>query len=229
MVTCRFEPSAIGPNGTPISQNVKITKEEAAKIITVLAKDNFFRESVEDEKKLARPKSAHYEIWVSYQKEGPAAPVQRWRTLRWSLHTVQHLEAIQACVAGDPKNNTAIILLNELLRMPKSQLPLTYRSEKTGFIFYVESDRQHMSAMNKELKLLWHMNVILGAESEGPRPPVGATTRIVSLGEAPDSMLTVMKEHGKSGEYIQIMLDSLPGACGLLDQNSGEFTYMGNN
>ena len=212
-----FEPSAKGPNGKPISANVKITKEAAAKIITVLAKDNFFRESVEDESQLTGPKGAYAEIWVSYQKEDPAATVQRWRKLAWGPQLVQHLEALQACVAAQS--------LGELLWMPRWQLPLTYRSEKTGFIFYVESDGQHMAAMNKELKLLWHRNVIVdGAQAEIIS---GQPTRITELRKATDATVEVAKGHGKSGEYVFIGLDNK--AAGLVDQNTGEFFWLGSN
>ncbi len=103
--TVIFEPAGIDEG------HAKITKEQAAKIVAVLAKDNFFRASVADWSKVTTPKGPHAVISLSYRKEGATSPEQRWRALQWDLHMVQQLEAIRACVDGD-----AAKLLDQMLK-----------------------------------------------------------------------------------------------------------------
>ena len=105
--------------------HAQITKEQAAKIIAVLAKDNFFRESVAEPDRLPKPKGNYVEIWAGYRQDRQTGPTLRWRTLDWDEHMVKQLEAIRQCVDGD-----AAKLLDQLLkalaeqrdREPKSPL-----------------------------------------------------------------------------------------------------------
>src|SRR5262249_41127307 len=95
----RFEPHALGPTGKPVSGNARITKEQAARIVGVLAEADFFRASVGDADRLVVPEGPHAELWAGYG--GDARPVRRWRALDWDLHMVRQLEAIRRCVDGE--------------------------------------------------------------------------------------------------------------------------------
>jgi RNA polymerase sigma factor (sigma-70 family) len=82
--------------------DAQITKEQAAKIIDVLAKDNFFRESSADPGRLPRqPKGSYAMMFASYGQEGPPQTVYRLRVLDWDANLVKRLEAIRQCVDGD--------------------------------------------------------------------------------------------------------------------------------
>jgi RNA polymerase sigma factor (sigma-70 family) len=86
-----------GGKGTAFA---RITEEQAAKIINVLAKDTFFRDSVADADRLTRPEGNHVEMWVSYRK-GDTQPVRRWHTLEWNARLVRLLQAVRGCVDGE--------------------------------------------------------------------------------------------------------------------------------
>jgi RNA polymerase sigma factor (sigma-70 family) len=87
-----------GGKGTVIDQ---ITKEQAAKIIDVLVRDNFFRDSVSDWERLKPPKGDHIVLHASYHIGDEPQVVQRIHALDWDLHMVQQLEAIRQCVDGE--------------------------------------------------------------------------------------------------------------------------------
>src|SRR5579864_941979 len=87
---------------TPGSAEAQITKEQAAKIAEVLAKDNFFRESRADSGRLPRqPKGSYAMMFASYGQEGPTQTVHRLRVLDWDANLVKRLEAIRQYVDGD--------------------------------------------------------------------------------------------------------------------------------
>jgi RNA polymerase sigma factor (sigma-70 family) len=94
-----------GPIGEPGGKGTRfarITKEQAAKIIDVLARDNFFRDSVADVERLTPPEGDHVEVWASYRRDDKdPRSVQRWHALGWDAHTVRRLEAVRKCVDGE--------------------------------------------------------------------------------------------------------------------------------
>ena len=59
-----LEPDAIGL--MPVPAKARITKDQAAKIVAVLAKDNFFRDSVADANWLTPPQGPHADTWARY-------------------------------------------------------------------------------------------------------------------------------------------------------------------
>ena len=101
------------------------------------------------------------------------------------------------------------------------KLPLTYWAAKSGVVFYVESDHQHVAAIDNKGKVLWHKNVV----DQLPFKELSRPVHVVCIGKAQDWMLQVQKEWGKSGEYVGI--DFSTRDFGILDQSSGVFTWMG--
>ena len=84
----------------------RITKEQAAKIIDVLAKDNFFRESVADHSRLpAVPEGPYALMCMNHdQKNQQTQDVQRvtaCRVLERDANLVKRLQAIRQCVDGE--------------------------------------------------------------------------------------------------------------------------------
>jgi hypothetical protein len=97
--------------------------------------------------------------------------------------------------------------------------PLTYRDSASQTIYYVESDGRHVSAINKEGKILWHKNPFVDA---GLKPYRVERPVIVNIGPAQKWMLDAMK--GK-GDFIQINFNS--SQAGVLNTATGEFRFMG--
>ena len=87
-----------GGKGTVFAQ---ITKEQAVKIIDVLARDNFFRDSVADWERLKPPNGDYIVFDASYRISDGPQRFQRMHALDWDLHMVQQLEAIRQCVDGE--------------------------------------------------------------------------------------------------------------------------------
>lgn len=84
----------------------RITKEQAAKIIDVLAKDNSFRESVADHSRLpAVPEGPYALMCMNHdQKNQQTQDVQRvtaCRVLERDANLVKRLQAIRQCVDGE--------------------------------------------------------------------------------------------------------------------------------
>lgn len=107
-------------------------------------------------------------------------------------------------------------------KVPPKEKPLTYRAEKSGILFYVESDRQHMAAIDKDGKVLWHKNII---DQVRGKERLGWPARIVVIDKPHDGMLEVMKHRGKDGDYVGIALSTKE--FGVLNQSSGVFTSLG--
>jgi hypothetical protein len=105
---------------------------------------------------------------------------------------------------------------------------MTLKDEKAGVIFYFESDGQHVTALDKDGKVLWHRNPVEEAMLKGFAKD-GKTVRPIILFAGPplDWMLKVMRNRGKKGEYIAISISTK--AFGLLDKQTGEFTHMGSD
>jgi RNA polymerase sigma factor (sigma-70 family) len=78
-----------------------ITNEQAAKVVALLAKDNFFRESVAEASRLPERKGSRGELCLRYHKEKAAEPVERWGVLEWDAPLVRQLEALRKCLDGD--------------------------------------------------------------------------------------------------------------------------------
>ena len=100
-------------NGKHINPHARITKEQAAKIVSVLARDNFFHVSGADAKRL-NATGSYVTIGARYYEpdnDPRQRVVERWRPLEWNLHMVQQLEAIRACVDGE-----AAELLDQILK-----------------------------------------------------------------------------------------------------------------
>ena len=97
------------PKAIP-SEHARITREQAAGIVTVLATVDFFRASITDSKRLTHPNGPYAVLGIHYSQEGGTL-LQRWLVLQWDLHMVQQLEALRACVDGD-----AAKLLDQMLK-----------------------------------------------------------------------------------------------------------------
>jgi RNA polymerase sigma factor (sigma-70 family) len=88
-----------GGRGTAFA---RITEKQAAKIIDVLAKDNFFRDSVADADRLTRPEADYVEMHVSYRTDDrDRQTVRRWHIIKWDAHMIEQLAAVRRCVDGE--------------------------------------------------------------------------------------------------------------------------------
>ncbi len=108
---------------------------------------------------------------------------------------------------------------------PPKVKPMTLKADKSGTVLYFESDGQHVAALDKDGQVLWHKNPAeeLKRFKKGDKAmrPV-----IVYAGPPLDWMLRAMKERGKK-EYVAITFSTK--AFGLLDKQTGEFTFLGND
>ena len=106
---------------------------------------------------------------------------------------------------------------------PRNESPLTYRDEKTGIIFYVESDRRHVAAIDKDGKLLWaKIPEEMVTEVLADRP-----LRITYIGKLNDWMLQATKDQGRKSNYVAISLSNKE--FGTVDQTNGVYRRMGSD
>jgi len=103
---------------------------------------------------------------------------------------------------------------------------MTLKDEKTGVLFYFESDGQHVSAIDKDGTVQWHKNPVeeaklMGFSKEGKT----VWPTVCQAGPPLDWMVKAMWDKGKKGEYIAISFNTKD--FGLLDKQTGEFTHMG--
>lgn len=107
-------------------------------------------------------------------------------------------------------------------KTPPKEKPLTYRAEKSGILFYVESDRQHISAIDKDGKLLWHKNMI---DQVRGKERLGWPARVTVIGKPHDWMVKAMRDRGKEGEYVAIDLSTKE--FGVIEEKSGVYKALG--
>jgi RNA polymerase sigma-70 factor (ECF subfamily) len=110
---------------------------------------------------------------------------------------------------------------------PAALAPLTYKDDKTGLLFVVESDRRHVAALDKNGKVLWHKDLIAAANLKGYK--VGTKVyepAITHLGPPLDWMLKTVKAQGKTGDFVEIAMGKY---FGVFNQRTGEYTFMGND
>jgi RNA polymerase sigma factor (sigma-70 family) len=95
-----IEPHGKWPNGTPIGADARITKEQAGKIVTALAKLGFL-----DNASGAIPEfhrnGPYASITLRYRPDGAMENKQLWLPLDWNLQLVRYLQAIRSGVDGD--------------------------------------------------------------------------------------------------------------------------------
>jgi hypothetical protein len=96
-------------------------------------------------------------------------------------------------------------------------------------VLYFESDGQHVAALDKDGQVLWHKNPAeeLAASKSFKKGAKVMRPVIVYAGPPHDWMLRVMKERGKEGQYVAITFSTK--AFGLLDKQTGGFTFLGND
>jgi hypothetical protein len=112
--------------------------------------------------------------------------------------------------------------------MPKGPLrysPLAYRDPATSMLFYLESDGQHLSAIDHDGRLLW-------TKAWNMCPYRMAFPHIVSIKHARSSagyLAATEKKWAWLGKVpvIRIYFDS--SQFGLVNQRTGEFFFEGQN
>lgn len=98
-----------------------------------------------------------------------------------------------------------------------SQPPLTYRDPESGILFFVESDRRHVAAINREGRVLWDRDPFVDGHL---KPYRVAFPEISYVGEIP-SWAKARRERPSIG----IGFNS--SQFGLLDIETGGFTFVG--
>jgi hypothetical protein len=101
----------------------------------------------------------------------------------------------------------------------------SYRDPASGTIFYVESDRHHVVALDKDGKVLWGRQ----PATDGNLPPYSAkhprsNPAIVWIGALRENESARLKNTG-SGKFIGIRFNSRQG--GVLDMKNSDFTFWG--
>jgi hypothetical protein len=92
----------------------------------------------------------------------------------------------------------------------------TFKDGKTGITFYVESDRRHVSAVDRSGRLLWRRDPFV----EGKLQPYRIERPVIaSIGRIPVER--------RKGRYLAIGFDSSQG--GIMDFKRGDFTFLGQN
>jgi hypothetical protein len=116
-------------------------------------------------------------------------------------------------------------LADDANKPAEASKPLTYKDAGTGILVYVESDRRHAAALDKDGKVLWHKDVVEAAKVRPLRPDRPAA--LVHVGKPLDWRLKVMKERKKEGDYVTVSFSDK--SFGLPDLRSGEYTLMGSD
>jgi hypothetical protein len=95
-------------------------------------------------------------------------------------------------------------------------------------VFYFESDGQYVAAIDKDGKVLWHKNPAEEAGLKGFTKGDKVVRPVIIYACPPlDWMLRAMKDRGKTGEYLTVTFSTK--AFGLLDKQTGGFTYLGSD
>jgi RNA polymerase sigma factor (sigma-70 family) len=134
----------IAEQGSKSTVFARITEEQAAKIVEVLARDNFFRDSVADPERLTPPKGNYVELWASYRKDDDSPAVKRWHMLDWDAHLIQQLEALRQCVDGEAARHldTLLQLLKDDMKQEDKANLLTIAAVDDLDALRVVSERQ---------------------------------------------------------------------------------------
>jgi hypothetical protein len=109
-------------------------------------------------------------------------------------------------------------------KAPSGEKPLSFKDEASGVLLYVETDRKHVAAIDKDGKILWHKEItqVVTLKSRGDKEAA-----VIFVGKPTDWSLKVMKERGKAGTYIGVGFNTKE--FGVIDQQTGEYTSMGND
>ncbi len=100
---------------------------------------------------------------------------------------------------------------------PPFRGPQTYKDAESGTTFYVESDGRHVSAIDKEGKILWNRNPFVDGKLQPYRFKIPV---IVFIGEPSKWQI-----EDRKGRYIAISFNS--SQFGIIDMANGDFIWMG--
>ena len=104
---------------------------------------------------------------------------------------------------------------------PPKVKPMTLKDEKSGVLFYFESDGQHVTAIEPDGAVRWHKNPVEDAGLKGYSKD-GQTSWPIIFSAGPP--LAWMVE-GKKGAYFAVSFSTKD--FGLINKQTGEFTYLG--
>ena len=105
--------------------------------------------------------------------------------------------------------------------------PLVYRSEKSGITLYVERDQQHVTAIDKDGKTLWHKHLTKGWRPEWY--PATYQMKISEIGKPDDETVRgVNKDLGLPAETEYAAL-GMYRYWGLLNIRNAEYFHLGND
>jgi hypothetical protein len=109
---------------------------------------------------------------------------------------------------------------------PPTVKPMVLRDDTSGVLFYFESDGQHITAIGRDGRILWHRNPVEEAGLKGIAKDGKAIWPAIHYAGPPqDWMIKAMQAQGKTGAYIAISLNTKD--FGLVDRQNGAFTFMG--
>jgi hypothetical protein len=100
--------------------------------------------------------------------------------------------------------------------------PLAMKDEESEVLIFVESDREHVAAIDKDGKILWHRNVISEEGIHSNRP--GNKPGIFSIRKANESDRRGLDLIGKGGPYVTISLTTRDIAA--INERTGEFSLV---
>jgi hypothetical protein len=104
---------------------------------------------------------------------------------------------------------------------PPKANPMTLKDEKSELLFYFESDGQHVTAIEPDGAVRWHKNPVEDAGLKGYSKD-GQTSWPIIFSAGPP--LAWMVE-GKKGAYFAVSFSTKD--FGLINKQTGEFTYLG--
>lgn len=103
--------------------------------------------------------------------------------------------------------------------------PLAFKDPDTGILIFVENDRQHVSAIDKNGKILWHRNIVV---EEGiqrfradVRPAIGGVSTPIAW------QVDSVRGKGASGPFVGIGFTD--HTFGLVEVRSGVYWRMGSD
>src|SRR5207245_9645770 len=80
---------------------------------------------------------------------------------------------------------------------------MIFQDEKSGRLFYFESDGQHVAAIDKDGKILWHKNPVEEGKLMADRKKGNKVLHpvIIIVGLPLEWQIRVLQQQGKKGEY----------------------------
>jgi hypothetical protein len=113
------------------------------------------------------------------------------------------------------------------INLPGQFVPKVLRDSRTGMIFYLESDRHHLSAISRAGKLIWQIDTWVMFRSKTEQLRASGLVDFIDFCKS-DYYVKVFlkpKQHLSDEDFLTVHFNS--DAFGLINKSNGEFVFEG--